>query len=260
MITLLCLGDVVSAPGTNALVNGGMKRLREQYKPDLVVVNGENAAEGNGLTPDVAERLYDCGADVITGGNHTWRRREINRMLDEGEYLIRPANYPAEATGMGYVLVQVGDVTVLVANLAGCVGMEPLASPFETMNKILQREAGRYQLAVCDIHAEATSEKMALARYFDGKLAAVWGTHTHVATADLQILPGGTGYITDLGMCGSHDGILGVRTDCILHKFLVKTPNQFLPAQGNVQIHGAVFKLDPVAGKCTGVEQVNVKV
>ncbi len=260
MITLLCLGDVVSAPGTNALVNGGMKRLRDQYKPDLVVVNGENAAEGNGITPDVAEKLYDCGADVITGGNHTWRRREINRMLDEGEYLVRPANYPAEATGMGYVLIRVGDATVLVANLAGCVGMEPLASPFETMQKILQRETGRYQLAVCDFHAEATSEKMALARHFDGKLAAVWGTHTHVATADLQILPGGTGYITDLGMCGSHDGILGVRTDCILHKFLVKTPNQFLPAQGNVQIHGAVFKLDPATGMCTGVEQVNMKV
>lgn len=259
MIKILCLGDVVSRCGVEALENGGMRKLREKYAPDLVVVNGENAAEGNGLTVDAAERLYDCGADVITGGNHTWRRRELYRMLDDGGYLIRPANYPSEAPGMGYVLVEVQGYTVLVANLAGCALMEPLASPFETLDRILNREDGRYDIAVCDVHAETTSEKLALARYFDGKLSALWGTHTHVATADLQILPGGTGYITDLGMCGSHGGILGVRTEAILHKYLVKTPVQFEPAEGDVQIHGAVFTIDPSTKKCTRTEQISLK-
>ena len=142
MIKLLCLGDVVSRAGVEALENGGMKKLREKYTPDLVVVNGENAAEGNGLTVDAAERLYDCGADVITGGNHTWRRRELYRMLDDGEYLIRPANYPSEAPGMGYVLVEVQGYTILVINLAGCVYMDALASPFDTLDRILSRESG----------------------------------------------------------------------------------------------------------------------
>jgi len=256
MIKLLCLGDVVGRAGTEALENGGMRKLREKYAPDLVIVNGENAAEGNGLSVDAAERLYDCGADVITGGNHTWRRRELHRMLEDGEYLIRPANYPSQAPGLGYVLVEVQGYTVLAANLAGCVFMEPLASPFETLEKILTRESGHYDIAVCDFHAEATSEKLALARQFDGKLSALWGTHTHVATADLQILPGGTGYISDLGMCGSHNGILGVKTEAILHKYLVKTPVQFEPAEGNIQLHGAVFTIDPYTKKCTKTEQV----
>ncbi len=259
MIKLLCLGDVVGCAGVDALENGGMRRLREKYSPDLVVVNGENAAEGNGLSVEAANRLYDCGADVITGGNHTWRKRELYRLLDEGEFCIRPANYPAEAPGMGYVLVVVQDKTVLVANLAGCAFMEPVTPPFEALARILNRESGRYDFAVCDFHAEATSEKLALARQFDGKLAALWGTHTHVATADLQILPGGTGYITDLGMCGSHSGVLGVKTESILHKYLVKTPVLFEPAVGDVQIHGAVFTIDPDTGKCVKTEQIFVK-
>jgi calcineurin-like phosphoesterase len=160
---------------------------------------------------------------------------------------------------MGYVLADVQGYTVLVANLAGCVYMDPLASPFDTLERILSREEGRYDIAVCDFHAEATSEKMALARKFDGRLSALWGTHTHVATADLQILPGGTGYITDLGMCGSHDGILGVKTEAILHKFLVKTPVQFEPAAGNIQLHGAVFTIDPTSRKCIKTEQIFLK-
>lgn len=259
MIKLLCLGDVVGRAGVTALENGGLRRLREKYMPDIVIVNGENAAEGNGLSVEVANRLYDCGADVITGGNHTWRKRELYRMLDEGEFLIRPANYPADAPGLGYVLVVAQGVTVLVANLAGCVFMDPLTPPFDALNRILEREKGHYDLAVCDFHAEATSEKLALARYFDGKLAALWGTHTHVATADLQILPGGMGYITDLGMCGSHDGILGVKTESILHKYLVKTPVAFEPAEGNVQLHGAVFTIDTDTKKCVKTEQIFVK-
>lgn len=256
MIKLLTLGDVVGKAGTELLCGSGLQKLRARYTPDLVIVNGENAAEGNGLSRETAMRLYDAGADVLTGGNHTLRRRDLYSLLDDGTYAIRPANYPPVAPGLGYVTVTARGYRVLVANVAGCVFMEPLASPFETMDRILQRESGSYDLAVCDIHAEATSEKLAFARYFDGRLAAIWGTHTHVATADETILPGGTGYITDLGMCGSHAGILGVSTDAILHKYLVKTPVQFQPAQGEEQLHGALFTLEESSGKCIAVERI----
>ena len=257
MIQLLCLGDVVGEEGVSFLESGGrLRKLREKYSADLVVVNGENSAQGNGVTVDSATRLYDCGADIITGGNHTWKWREVYTMLDDGEYMIRPANYPAEAPGMGYVIADVRGYKILVINVLGVVYMDPITPPQQTVERILKNEKGRYDLAICDIHAEATSEKMFFARYFDGKLAAVFGTHTHVATADAQILPGGTGYITDLGMCGSMNGILGVKTESIIHKFTVKTPNKFEPAKGNCKINGAYFELDEKTGKCTRAERV----
>ena len=191
MIKLLCLGDVVGEEGVSFLESGGrLRKLREKYSADLVVVNGENSAQGNGVTVDSATRLYDCGADIITGGNHTWKWREVYTMLDDGEYMIRPANYPAEAPGMGYVIADVRGYKILVINVLGVVYMDPITPPQQTVERILKNEKGRYDLAICDIHAEATSEKMFFARYFDGKLAAVFGTHTHVATADAQILPG----------------------------------------------------------------------
>ncbi len=257
MIKLLCLGDVVGKCGLEYLESGVLRELHRKYKPDIVIVNGENAAESNGLSKEAAERLYDCGADVITGGNHTWKRRDLYRMLDDGEYLIRPANYPAEAPGMGYTLVEAAGYTVLVMNLLGCVYMEPLASPFETMDRILNKESGRYDIAVCDFHAEATSEKLALARHADGRLSALWGTHTHIPTADIRILPGGTGYITDLGMCGSDAGVLGVKTECILHKFRVKTPVVFEPAEGSPVVNGAYFEIDTTTKKCIKAERVS---
>ncbi|MBP3377750.1 MAG: YmdB family metallophosphoesterase [Clostridia bacterium] len=257
MIKLLCLGDVVGEEGVSFLESGGrLRKLREKYSAELVVVNGENSAQGNGVTVDSATRLYDCGADIITGGNHTWKWREVYTMLDDGEYMIRPANYPAEAPGMGYVIADVRGYKILVINVLGVVYMDPITPPQQTVERILKNEKGRYDLAICDIHAEATSEKMFFARYFDGKLAAVFGTHTHVATADAQILPGGTGYITDLGMCGSMNGILGVKTESIIHKFTVKTPNKFEPAKGNCKINGAYFELDEKIGKCTRAERV----
>lgn len=257
MIKLLCLGDVVGEEGVSFLESGGrLRKLRQKYSADLVIVNGENSAKGNGMTPDSITRLYDCGADIITGGNHTWRRREVYNMLDDAEYVIRPANYPAEAPGMGYVIADVGMCRVLVINVLGVVYMDPITPPAQTVERILKFEAGKYDVAVCDIHAEATSEKMFFGRYFDGRLSAVFGTHTHVATADAQILPGGTGYITDLGMCGSMNGILGVKTESIIHKFTVKTPNVFEPAEGNCKINGACFEIDEKTKKCVRAERV----
>jgi len=257
MIKVLCLGDVVGEEGVSYLENGGrLRKLITKLGADLVIVNGENSAEGNGISRDSAERIYECGADIVTGGNHTFRRREIYSMLDDEDYLIRPANYPAEAPGMGYVIADVRGYRVLVMNLLGVVYMDPMTPPAECAERILRNEKGKFDLALCDLHAEATSEKMFFARYFDGRISAVWGTHTHVATADAQILPKGTGYITDLGMCGSHNGILGVKTESIVHKFTVKTPVMFEPAKGNCQLHGAYFEIDEKSGKCLRAERV----
>ena len=258
MLKILCLGDVVSNEGVNYLENGGrLRKLRQRLGADLVIVNGENSAEGNGITPESATRLYDCGADVITGGNHTWRRKEIHSFLDDEEYMIRPLNYPAEAAGMGYVIVNVSGCRVLVLNVAGNVYLEPVAPPAEAVERVLKNEKGKYDIAVCDIHAEATSEKLFFARYFDGRISAVFGTHTHVPTADIQILPGGTGYITDLGMCGSTNGILGVKTECIIHKFTVRTPVKFEPAVGNPMLNGAVFHIDENTHRCVHAERIS---
>lgn len=255
MMKVLCLGDVVGEEGT-AAIEKSLPGLIRETRADLTIVNGENSADGNGISKNSAERIYDAGADVITGGNHTFRRREIYTALDDEEYLIRPANYPAEAPGMGYVIADVNGYRVLVINVLGCVYMDPMTPPHETIEKILRAEKGRYDLSVCDVHGEATSEKLFLGRYFDGRLSVVFGTHTHVATADCQILPGGTGYITDLGMCGSHNGILGVKTQSIVHKFTVKTPVLFEPASGNVKLNGALFELDEKTGKCIGAHRV----
>ena len=257
MIRLLALGDVVGEEGVRLLENGGrLRNLIAERKIDLTVVNGENSAEGNGISKESAERLLTAGADVITGGNHTWKRRDVYRMLDEGDCLLRPANYPADAPGVGCVIAEARGYRVLVLNVIGTVYLDPVTPPAETAARILKAERGNYDLAVCDIHAEATSEKLFFARYFDGKFAAVFGTHTHVQTADEQILPGGTGYITDLGMCGSMNGILGVKTECVIHKFTVRTPIQFEPSKGGCRLHGALFDLDERTGKCLRVERI----
>ncbi|MBR4206333.1 MAG: YmdB family metallophosphoesterase [Clostridia bacterium] len=254
---ILCLGDVVGEEGVRFLEEGGrLRKLIAEKKADLTVVNGENSAEGNGISRDSAGRLLDAGADVITGGNHTWKQRDVYSLLDEGDALLRPANYPTDAPGLGYLIADVRGYRVLVMNVAGCVYMEPVAPPHETAARILKNERGRYDLAVCDLHAEATSEKLFFARYFDGKLAAVFGTHTHVQTADEQILPGGTGYITDLGMCGSMNGVLGVKTESVVHKFTVRTPVRFEHAVGNCRLHGALFSVDEKTGRCVGVERI----
>lgn len=231
-------------------------KLRQQYGADMVIVNGENSAEGNGMTLASAESICRSGADVITGGNHTFKWREIYDMLDDGGCVIRPANFPAVAPGLGCVTVDVNGYKVLVMNLIGTVYMEPVTPPIDCARRILTVEAGKYDIAVCDFHAEATSEKLCFARYFDGQISVVFGTHTHVQTADAQILPDGTGYITDLGMCGSHNGILGVRTEDIVKKFTEKIPVKFNPAHGNVKLTGAYFEVDPKTGKCQKAERV----
>ncbi len=252
---ILCMGDVVGDEGVRSLSEGrALSRLRDGLRADLVIVNGENAAPTNGISADAARILFDAGADVITGGNHSWRRRDVYTLLDDRPAMLRPANYPDSAPGHGSCVVTASGQRVLVMNLIGCVFMEPVASPFTTADAVLAAYKGQYDLAVVDIHADATSEKLALARYLDGRVHVVFGTHTHVATADEQILPGGTGYVTDLGMCGSHAGVLGVAAEPILHKFLVKTPVQFTPAVGEVAVHGVLFEIRN--GRCVSAQRV----
>lgn len=254
---ILCMGDAVGDGGVEYLRRGRLlSRLRRENEADLVIVNGENSAAGNGISRDSAEALFDAGADVITGGNHTFRRRDVAEYLDDAPYVLRPANYPDAAPGHGFCVIDCAGVRVLVVNLIGCVFMESQDSPFTVADRILAQMQGKYDLSVFDIHAEATSEKMALAAYLDGRASAVFGTHTHVATADAQILPRGTGYITDLGMCGSHAGILGVSTDVILRKYLVRTPVTFTPAVGREEAHGVLFAFSR-DGRCVECRPVH---
>ncbi len=250
------MGDAVGEEGIRTLAGGRLlSRLRSELRADLVIVNAENSAPSNGMSADSARALFDAGADVLTGGNHTWRVKGIENYLDDTENVLRPANYPSAAAGHGAVLADCIGGRVLVINLAGCAFMDPVDSPFTVADRLLKEYAGRFDTCVVDIHAEATSEKLALARYLDGRVTAVFGTHTHVPTADARILPGGTGYITDIGMCGSHAGVLGVSTEAVLHKFLVKTPVTFTHTTGQNEAHGVLFSCEK--GKCTAVEPVH---
>ncbi len=256
LLKILCVGDVVGSDGCRYLEGGRLRRCASSLGADFIIVNGENSASGNGMSRESARSLMASGADVITGGNHTFKRKEIYEMLDDEKCLVRPANYPSSAPGNGYTVADCMGYRILVINLLGCVFMEPLASPFETAEKILSAEKGRYDISLIDIHAEATSEKMCLARYLDGRVSAVFGTHTHVQTSDASVLPSGTGYITDLGMTGSMNGILGVKTENIIHKFTVKTPVFFEAADGNDVAHGALFTVDTGTGLCVKGEAV----
>ena len=246
-ITVLAVGDVV---GDAAVVylEEKLRKYADEVGADVVVVNGENAAPQNGIDPITAERIFAAGADVITTGNHVWRKNSIKSYLDENPRIIRPANYPAQSPGLGYTIVTAKGYRVLVINILGTVYMEPLSCPFEAAQKILEAEDKRYDLAIIDFHAEATSEKIALATYFDSlnpskRVAAVFGTHTHVQTSDARILTNGTAFITDLGMTGPDNSILGIKPADIINKLKNKMPAKFEPAEGKITAHAAILNL-----------------
>lgn len=253
--TILAIGDAVGSAATSYLQKK-LWSLRQERNVDITIVNGENSADGNGMLPQSARALLDAGADVITGGNHSFRRREAYNYLDECKQCVRPANMPSSAPGYGYTTFDAGGKRVLVINLLGNVYMEPLESPFSCADRILDENRGSYDYAIVDIHAEATSEKAALARYLDGRVSVVFGTHTHVQTADERILPRGTGFITDLGMVGADESILGVKSEIIIEKFLTHMPVRFEQAQGDITANAAIFTLDKKSGLCFGVERI----
>lgn len=254
---IFAIGDVVGKTGMEFLPSV-LPAFRRVQGVDFCVINGENAAVSNGITPDLCEELFRCGADVITTGNHVFRRRELYDYLDENEFVLRPANYPDATPGKGYCVVDKGRVQVGVVNLLGTTYMEPLDNPFQKAEEVL-KELESCRIILVDFHAEATSEKRALGFFLDGKVSAVFGTHTHVQTADEQILPKGTGYITDLGMTGAEDSVLGVRPEIVIEKFRSHMPVRFDFTEGSPMMCGCLFDIDEKTGTCLRVERVCVR-
>lgn len=245
---VLAIGDVTS-PGGVAHLEKHLWRVRRENKIDFCIVNAENASVVFSYTPEQAERLLMAGADVLSGGNHTMRQRASLGMLEENEALLRPINFGDGAPGRGYTILPVGGLRVMVLCAMGNVHIEPtLDAPFSFIERALERESGRYDIAILDIHAEATGEKLAVAYAFDGRISAVFGTHTHVPTADLRILPGGTGYVSDLGMCGESGGILGMEAQGVVKKMRSHLSDRFVPATGAVQADGVIFDIDEASG------------
>ena len=252
---ILALGDIVGSRAIEYL-KSTLWTVRAQNRIDFVIANGENATEIRGLSAKDARLLLDCGIDAITLGNHAFGIRELYPFLDSDNRIIRPANYPPEAPGNGYTILHINGWRLLCINVCGCALLEPLACPFETVDKILSREAGNYDLAILDIHAEATSEKLALAYYFDGRVPIMFGTHTHVPTADERVLPKGSGYITDLGMCGPVNSVIGTDIDAVIHRFKTHLPTRFTVADGKISANGAIFDIDPDTKRVQSVSRI----
>ena len=252
---ILVLGDVSRSAGT-AYVSAKLWRYRKENEISLVIVNGENSAEQNGIDRASADQLLSAGADVITTGNHAFKRYEAKHLFEENKNILRPANFPDRVAGEGAVLFDVEGMTVLIVNLLGVIMMEPLENPFFTIEKILKKYEGKYDLSVLDIHAEATSEKIALAHYLDGRMTLVYGTHTHVATADECLLPRGTAYITDVGMCGPDFSVLGIKPECIIEKMTTGLPVKFIPGDNKITAHGINVEVDRKTKKAVSIERI----
>lgn len=253
---LLFVGDIVGRAGRKAL-SDHLKGLVSQYQIDLVIANGENAAAGYGLTGPILKELFSCGVDVVTSGNHIWDKREIVPFLDHEQRLLRPANYPPGLPGRGTgVYETAGGVRVGICNLEGRVFMKNLDCPFRAADLLIEELRQATSVILVDFHAEATSEKQALGYYLDGRVSAVIGTHTHVQTADERILPGGTGYLTDVGMSGSRDAIIGNEKDAALERFLSQLPVRLEVAKKDPQLSAVVLTIDEDCGHCTNIERI----
>lgn len=251
---ILCIGDVVGVRAIEYLKKN-LWKLRDSKKIDYVIANGENASEIHGVGAKDAQAILDSGVDFITLGNHTWNKRDIYQFLDaNGESIIRPANYPGSAPGYGYAIVDIQGYRALIINVLGQAFMDPVGDPFDAVEYVLAREEGNFDLSILDVHAEATSEKYAIARVFDGKIDIIFGTHTHVPTADTQILPGGTAYVTDLGMTGPRNGVLGVDTERTLTKMRMHMPAQFTVADGEISADAIIVETD--GAKVKSIERI----
>ncbi len=253
---ILAIGDIVGSD-TVAYLHQTLWDVRRRERIDFVVANGENTSQIRGLSASDAAALLDTGIDLITLGNHAFGCRDLYAFLDANEHaIIRPANYPATAPGQGYTVCNVDGWRILCMAVSGRVFLDPLADPFDAVEKILERESGAYDFALLDIHGEATSEKLAIAHCFDGRVAVMFGTHTHVPTADEQVLPHGSGYITDLGMTGPTGGIIGTATEDVIHRFRTQLPTKFNVASGEIRAHGAIYDVDESAGRTRSVKRI----
>ncbi len=257
---VLLVGDIVGHPGRNAfqLVVG---RLKNEGRIDFVVANGENAAAGRGPAPDMIHALLNAGADVVTLGDHAWDSKEMVDGIDLETRLVRPANFPKGAPGKGYVRVETPEGNITVMQLIGRVFMQPnYDCPFHQADRMLKGELGADKVIFVDFHGEASSERMALGRFLDGRVSAVFGTHTHCQTSDETIFPKGTAYITDLGMTGPKDSVLGREVEPVLQKFLTGVPHKFDVAKGDPVLEGAIVDVDMKTGKARGIERVRIRI
>ncbi|MHB8178405.1 MAG: TIGR00282 family metallophosphoesterase [Vulcanimicrobiaceae bacterium] len=250
------IGDVVGSPGREALARC-LPLAREQHGIDACIANGENAAGGFGLTVPTAQEMFATGVDFITSGNHIFDKRDIRAYLESSDRVLRPANYPPTAPGRGYGFLDVNGVTIGVLNLMGRTFMPPVDDPFRCAQEAVSHLRDRTPIIAVDIHAEATSEKVALGRFLDGRISVLYGTHTHVQTADEQILPGGSGYVTDVGMTGASDGVIGMEADAVLERFTSGVSERFSVQKGGTkQFCAVVVRINVATGKATEIKRI----
>lgn len=256
MMKLLFIGDVVGSPGRD-MVKEYLPKLKEKYRPQITIINGENAAGGRGITEKIYREFLEWGAQAVTMGNHTWDNREIFQFIDQAKYLVRPANFPSGTPGEGIKYVRLNQLEIAVINLQARTFMQALDCPFKKADELIQEAQTRTPIIFVDFHGEATSEKQAMSWYLDGKVTAVVGTHTHVQTADNRILPKGTAYISDVGMTGPYDGILGMEREAVIHRFLTSLPTRFeVPKEGRTLLSAVIIDIDEKNGKAKKIERI----
>ncbi len=255
---VLFIGDIIGEPGRK-MVRGNIRGLIDAHHPDIIAANGENSAGGFGITPEIAEELFSLGIQVLTSGNHVWDKKEIEPYLTKQDRLLRPANYPEGNAGFGSVVISTaGGGRAAVLNLEGRVFMSNLEDPFRTAVREIEKLKAQTPVVIVDFHAEATSEKVALAWHLDGKASAVLGTHTHVQTADERVLPGGTAFITDVGMTGPTDSVIGVRKEQAIARFLYQTPHKFEIPKGPVHLDAVIIDIEPSTGSANSIERIHL--
>lgn len=253
---ILLVGDIVGETGLKIL-GEELPRLREQFAADFAIVNGENTYEGKGMRPSDATAIFRAGADVITSGNHVWERWQSKEVLTKNRNVLRPLNYPRDNVGSGYVVFTLADRTrIAVVNLQGRTFMSPIDCPFRSADWVIDRVKDESDIVIVDFHAEATAEKMALGWYVDGRVAAVIGTHTHVQTNDARILPGGTAFLTDVGMTGPYDSVIGMDKDVAIRRFLTLTPHKFEIAVGEPRLSAVFLKVDADTGSAVEIRPI----
>lgn len=254
-INILFIGDIIGKPGMD-MVRTWLPSLEKKYKADFIIANGENVSDGKGCTEKEGKILFDLGINVITGGNHTWDKHQSQEYLRAEDRYIRPQNYPKGAFGKGFHIAESKKGKVAVLNLQGRAFMATIDCPFRSAEWVLERVKNETKVIIIDFHAEATAEKLALANYLDGKVSLVIGTHTHVQTSDERIFPKGTGYITDVGMSGPYESVIGMKTDAAINRFLYQTPQKYQTAENDVHICGVFAKIDTDSGRTIEIERI----
>ena len=256
---ILFIGDIVGRPGRD-IITEDLSRIKRKEKIDVVIANAENSASGSGVTPRITQELLDAGVNILTSGDHIWKRREIYEFLESTDILLRPLNYPDSVPGRGSTVVDIPGVgKVGVINIVGRVFMDAVDCPFQVVRSEVKRLQNETDVIIVDVHAEATSEKIAMGWYLDGEVSAVIGTHTHIQTADERILPEGTAYITDCGMTGPYDSVIGRKKEPVLTRFLTHLPARFDVAEGDVQLHGVIVEINSETGKAIEIKRIQHK-